>query len=151
MISANPILGVGLGAYETAYPLYSKDDMTNKAGASYSVDRAHNDYLQALADCGVVGGAIVLWFIVSLFRAVARGARSENSLLRAFAIGGGAGLFGMLIHSLFDFNLQLPSNALLFLLLAAIVSAVREREAVSAAMSVEPVSEFAFVTGVSSL
>jgi len=151
MISANPILGVGLGAYETAYPLYSKDDATNKAGASYSVDRAHNDYLQALADCGVVGGAIVLWFIVSLFRAVASGARSENSLLRAFAIGGGAGLFGLLIHSLFDFNLQLPSNALLFLLLAAIVSVAREREAVSAAMPVEQVSEFAFVTGVSPL
>jgi O-antigen ligase len=153
MISANPILGVGLGAYETAHPLYGKDDVTNRAGASYSVDRAHNDYLQALADCGVVGGAIVLWFIASLFRAVAVGARSESPLSRAFAVGGGAGLFGLLIHSLFDFNLQLPSNALLFLLLAAVVSrvgaAARERQAVSGARPAEQVSEYAFVTGVS--
>jgi len=154
MISANPVFGVGLGAYETAYPRYSKDDVTNKAGASYRVDRAHNDYLQVLADCGSVGGVIVLWFIVSLFRAVAAGARSDNPLSRAFAIGGGAGLFGMLTHSFFDFNLQLPSNALLFLLLAAVVTRIgavaREREAESAAEPIEQVSEFAFVTGVSS-
>ena len=154
MISANPVFGVGLGAYETAYPRYGKEDVINKAGASYSVDRAHNDYLQALSDCGVVGGAIVAWFIVSLFRAMAAGARSRDPLHRAFAIGGGAGVFGLMVHSLFDFNLQLPSNALLFLAVAAVVSRVgavaREREAESAERSCEQVSEFAFVTGVSS-
>jgi O-antigen ligase len=154
MISANPISGVGLGAYETAYPRYSAEDVANRTGESYSVDRAHNDYLQALADCGVVGGAIVLWFIASLFQAVRRGAKSGDPLLRAFALGGGAGLFGLLTHSLFDFNLQLPSNALLFLLLAGIVSRIgavaREREAERAAELFDPVSEFAYVTGVSS-
>jgi O-antigen ligase len=154
MISANPITGVGLGAYETAYPRYSAEDVANRTGESYSVDRAHNDYLQALADCGVVGGAIALWFIASLFRAVRRGLRSSDPLLRAFALGGGAGLFGLLTHSLFDFNLQLPSNALLFLLLAGIVSrigvVVREREAKRVAESFDRVNEFAYVTGVSS-
>jgi O-antigen ligase len=153
MISANPITGVGFGAYETAYPLYSKADVMNSAGESYSVDRAHNDYLQTLADCGIVGGVIIAWFIVSLFRAAARGARSRDPLLRAFALGGSAGLFGLLTHSLFDFNLQLPSNALLFLLLAAIVSHIgavaHAREVESARKPVEPVNEFAFVTGVS--
>lgn len=154
MISANPILGVGLGAYETAYPRYAKDDVRNSAGASYSVDRAHNDYLQTLADCGIIGGAIIVWFILSLFRAVAIGAKSREPLYRALAIGGGAGLFGLLTHSLFDFNLQLPSNALLFLLIAATVSRIgavaHERAAKKAAKTSEQVSEFAFVTGVSS-
>ena len=149
MISANPITGVGFGAYETAYPLYSKADVVNSAGASYSVDRAHNDYLQTLADCGIIGGAIIAWFIVSLFRAVARGAKSRDPLLRAFALGGGAGLFGLLTHSLFDFNLQLPSNALLFLLLAAIVSHIGTVTTESARRPVEKVNELAFVTGVS--
>ncbi|MGA9774283.1 MAG: polysaccharide biosynthesis/export family protein [Blastocatellia bacterium] len=153
MISANPVTGVGFGAYETAYPLYSKADVMNAAGASYSVDRAHNDYLQTLADCGILGGLIIAWFIVQLFRAVARGAKSRDPLLRAFALGGGAGLFGLLTHSLFDFNLQLPSNALLFLMMAAIVShigtAARERKTENAQRPVEKVNEFAFVTGVS--
>jgi len=122
MIGANPILGVGLGAYETAYPIYSQDDGSQLLGQSYSVDRAHNDYLQVLADCGVVGGAIALWFIVLVFRAVARGIKSRDPRVAGIAIGCGAGIFGILVHSFFDFNLQLPSNALLFLLLAAIAS-----------------------------
>lgn len=154
MISANPITGVGFGAYETAYPLYSKADVMNSAGESYSVDRAHNDYLETLADCGIIGGVIVVWLIVSLFRAAARGARSHDPLLRAFALGGSTGMFGLLTHSLFDFNLQLPSNALLFLLLAAIVSHIgavaHAREVESARRPVEQVNEFAYVTGASS-
>jgi O-antigen ligase len=122
MIRANPILGVGLGAYETAYPMYSRDDGSLLLGKSFSVDRAHNDYLQILADCGVVGGALAIWFILLVFRAVARGIKSDDRLRCAMALGCGAGIFGMLVHSFFDFNLQLPSNALLFLLLAAIAS-----------------------------
>lgn len=122
MIGANPFTGVGLGAYETAYPIYSEDDGAIVLGKSFAVDRAHNDYLQVLADCGIVGAALALWFIVLIFKAVARGMASHDPLRRALAIGGGAGIFGLLVHSLVDFNLQLPSNALLFLLLAAAVS-----------------------------
>lgn len=122
MIRANPFLGVGLGAYETAYPIYSRDDGSLLLGQSYAVDRSHNDYLQILADCGFVGVAIALWFIVLVFRAVARGVKSRDPLMAGIALGCGASIFGILVHSLFDFNLQLPSNALLFLLLAAVAS-----------------------------
>lgn len=122
MIGANPFIGVGLGAYETAYPIYSKDDGAIVVGKSFAVDRAHNDYLQVLADCGVVGAVLAVWFIVLTFQAVARGRQSRDPLCRALAIGGGAGIFGLLVHSVFDFNLQIPSNALLFLLLTAAVS-----------------------------
>jgi O-antigen ligase len=122
MIGANPFIGVGLGAYETAYPIYSKDDGAIVVGKSFAVDRAHNDYLQVLADCGVAGAVLAVWFIVLTFQAVARGRRSRDPLCRALAIGGGAGIFGLLVHSVFDFNLQIPSNALLFLLLTAAVS-----------------------------
>jgi len=115
MIGANPLLGVGMGAYDTAFAIYTKSD------GSIRVPQAHNDYLQVVADCGVVGGLIALWLVVLLFRAIFRGARSTDPLYSALALGCGAGIFAMLIHSLFDFNLQLPSNALLFLLLSAVV------------------------------
>ncbi len=118
MISANPLLGVGLGAYGTAFPIYSKSD------GSLRVPQAHNDYLQVLADCGIVGGIIALWFLVALFRSFAAGVRLHDPLLRALALAGGAGAFAILVHSVFDFNLQLPSNALLFLLLTAVTSVV---------------------------
>jgi O-antigen ligase len=114
MIRANPFVGVGLGAYETAFSIYTKSD------GSLRVPQAHNDYLQVVADCGVIGGLIAVWFIVLVFRAVVRGVRSSDPLYAGLALGSGAGIFGMLVHSLFDFNLQLPSNALLFLLLSAV-------------------------------
>ena len=118
MIRANPILGVGLGAYETAFSIYTRSD------GSLRVPQAHNDYLQVVADCGIVGGLIALWFIISIFRAIARGTRSRNPLYAGLALGSGAGIFAMLVHSLFDFNLQVPSNALLFLLLTAVATQI---------------------------
>src|SRR5262249_6545338 len=107
MIRHNPLMGVGLGAYETAYPTYALD-----SGMQGVVAEAHNDYLQILADAGVIGAGLALWFIIALFRAIARGVRSPNPLTAAIALGGGAGLFGLLLHSFFDFNLHLPSHAL---------------------------------------
>ena len=118
MIRANPILGVGLGAYETAFPIYSASD------GSLRVPQAHNEYLQIAADAGIVGVLIALWFIVAIFRTVSRGVRSRDPLLAGLALGSGGGIFAMLVHSMFDYNLQIPSNALLFLLLVAVASNV---------------------------
>ncbi len=119
MIRRNPLIGVGLGAYETAYPIYSRENGTQGVTAE-----AHNDYLEILAVAGVTGGALALWFICALFRAIARGASSPDPLAAAIALGGGAGLFGMLVHSVFDFNLHLPSHAMVFLLLSVVISNV---------------------------
>jgi O-antigen ligase len=130
MIRANPIFGVGLGAYETAFSIYTQSD------GSLRVPQAHNDFLQVVADGGIVGGLIAIWFIALLFRAVIRGARSRDPLYAALALGSGAGVFAMLVHSLFDFNLQVPSNALLFLVLSAV--AVRVAAVVEASESSVP-------------
>jgi len=118
MIRANPFFGVGLGAYGTAFPIYTQSD------GSIRVPQAHNDYLQIVADCGIVGGLIGLWFIVLIFRAVLRGLKSRDPWMAGLALGAGAGIFAMLVHSVFDFNLQLPANALLFFILSAVVSHV---------------------------
>jgi O-antigen ligase len=121
MIKAKPTTGVGLGAFATAYPIYSSSDGT------LGVDRAHNDYLQIVAECGLLGAVIALWFILLMGRAVMRGIGSPDRLLSGLALGAGAGIFSLLVHSIFDFNLQLPSNALLFLLLSAQVSLIGGR------------------------
>lgn len=115
MISAHPVLGVGVGAYQTVFPMYGHSE------GSTIVEFAHNDYLQTLADGGIVAGALAIWFIIVIFRAFARGTKSRDPVSSTLALGAGAGIFAILVHSLFDFNLQLPSNALLFLVLAAIV------------------------------
>lgn len=117
MIRHNPLTGVGLGAYETAYPVYAREN-----GTQGVTGEAHNDYLEILAVGGVIGAVSALWFILALFRAIGRGVRSPDPLTAAIALGGGAGLFGLLVHSLFDFNLHLPSHAMVFLLLSVVIS-----------------------------
>ena len=126
MFLANPFLGVGLGAFETVYPIYGRGD------GSFLIQFAHNDYLQILSDSGIVGGALAFWFIFVIARAMTRITKTSDPFMRALGLGSAAGIFALLIHSIFDFNLQIPSNALLFLVLSAIVSRVTEDERVTA-------------------
>ncbi|HET8677486.1 MAG TPA: O-antigen ligase family protein [Blastocatellia bacterium] len=117
LVRAYPILGVGIGAYETVFPTFASG-----GESKIRVDFAHNDYLQVLADAGIVGGLLAVWFIYLVARAVLSGLRSADPLRAAMAMASGAGIFSILVHSLFDFNLQIPSNSLLFLLLSAVAS-----------------------------
>jgi O-antigen ligase len=118
MIRENWVTGIGLGAFQTVYPIYSKRD------GALVVSQSHNDYLQILADGGILGAVIALWFIFLLARDAIRASRHRNSLMAGTALGCSAGLFAIFVHSLFDFNFQIPSNALLFLVLCAVVSQI---------------------------
>jgi O-antigen ligase len=115
MVAANPVAGVGLGAYQTVFPIYAQGD------GSLIIEFAHNDYIQVLTDAGLIGGALAIWFLILLGRSFLRSLDTRDPRLRTIALGCGGGIFALLIHSLFDFNLQLPSNALLFLLLCSVV------------------------------
>src|SRR5262249_5459365 len=66
MIRDTWLTGVGLGAFPTAYTIYSTRD-----GAT-PVNQAHNDYLQILADGGILGAIIALWFIFLVARDTVR-------------------------------------------------------------------------------
>lgn len=114
----NPVLGAGLDAFGIAFTRY---DTWN---GIFRVEQAHNDYLQILADAGIVGFVLVAAFIFLFFRrglAVIR--RSTNSGRRSIAIGAMAGCFGIMVHSFFDFPLRTPSNSYFFLMLAVLATA----------------------------
>jgi O-antigen ligase len=118
MIRDRWALGVGIGAYETAYPIYSSHDGTLVVG------QAHNDYLQIMADAGILGAVIALWFIFLVARDAVRASRHRSRVMSGTALGATGGMFALFIHSLFDFNFQIPSNALLFLVLTSVVSQI---------------------------
>ena len=116
IIKAYPYLGTGLGAYGVSYTQY------DSRNGLYRLEQAHNDYLQVLSDGGIVGGALALGFVVLLFwKAIVR-AKSKDDFRRGIALGALSGCFGVLIHSFFDFTLHTTSNALLFLVLAALAT-----------------------------
>jgi O-antigen ligase len=117
IFKANPIIGAGLDAFGNAFTRY---DTLN---GIYRIEQAHNDYLQMLADGGVIGLGCVLAFTFLIFRSGIRNITSlGDELDRGIAIGALAGCFGIAIHSFFDFPLRTPSNALFFLLLIVLAT-----------------------------
>jgi len=115
----HPWTGTGLGTLIAVYPRY--ESFYNGT----AVDHAHNDFLELLADTGVVGGLCGALFIGLLFR---RGFGNfqvaAGGTARALVAGPLVACAGMLLHSLVDFNLHIPSNALIFLLLASFATAI---------------------------
>jgi len=124
MIEDHPYLGVGLGAYQYAYTRY---DLSSGA---QRVEQSHNDYLQIVADAGVAGGLTALVFIVMLFTRGLSAARTRDRRKRAIILGALTGCFGIAVHSIVDFNLQITANAQLFLALAALATPEHSSESI---------------------
>ncbi len=117
IIRDNPIIGVGLEAFGVAFTKYDTWNGTLR------VEQAHNDYLQTLADSGILGFICIISFIFLLFKKGLGIVRSTGNLFRrGVAIGALAGCFGILVHSLFDFPLRTNANFLFFLLLVVLAT-----------------------------
>ena len=87
------------------------------------MNHSHDDYVELLADAGIVGGLLGAWFLVLLFWRGAKSLKESRSPLDlALHIGALAACVGLLVHSFSDFNLHIPANALIFLLLAALAT-----------------------------
>ena len=109
----HPLAGTGLGTLQSVFPAYE----TLYDGKV--VNHAHNDYLEALAETGVLGELCCAWFLAILFyEPLRRLWRGSGSFAEALHLAGLLGCLGILVHSLVDFNLHIPGNALLFFLMA---------------------------------
>ena len=118
--------GVGPGHYDWLYRAY------RPAAVQLQADRAHNEYVNTLADWGVTGTAIVIvafvllgWGVAQCWGSVRRSNGEFGSTLSnkfAVVIGVAAGMVALLIHSLVDFNMQIPANAILAVAMMAVLS-----------------------------
>ncbi len=116
MARAHPFAGAGLGGFWAEVPVY------HDASGLQTPHQAHNDYLELLASGGVIGAAIFVWFVVLLIGAGRRVARNYSDFQRAAAFGAILGIAGIGVHSLVEFGLHITINALVFMILLAILS-----------------------------
>ena len=83
-------------------------------------NHAHNDYLEFATETGLVGLALLgLAVISSLLVAVIAQYRRRDPLMRGLSFAAIMGICAIMIHSTVDFNLQIPANAITFMLLLA--------------------------------
>ncbi len=110
MLSAYPLFGSGMGTWEMAFSPFRTD------GTQVKVDFAHNDYLEFAAEAGLIGFALFGLGVALLLRCRARaGARADEIGLAA-----GLGLAALALHSLTDFHLSIPADALTASVLAGL-------------------------------
>jgi len=116
MIQDHLWLGVGPGGWAGSFLNYRGPTV-----AEGIFEYAHNDYAQFLAEHGVIGfgllGVMVLWTFGVALRAQAV---RRDPLMRGISFASLMGVLSIMIHSWVDFNLQIPANALYFMVLMAL-------------------------------
>jgi O-antigen ligase len=112
----NPVVGTGAGTYL----VYGREfrDRSIQTDPVY----AHNDYIQLLAEYGLIAGLLLLGFLIAHFLAAWKFVRWRLQTLQqkekalssslALVIGAAGGIAALAVHSVFDFNLQIPGNTL---------------------------------------
>jgi O-antigen ligase len=109
------LTGSGAGSFYSTYPKYTSEGV--RAYYRY----AHNDYLQFLVETGVIGLVLMgVLSLASLYCAIKAMATRSHPNLRAAAFASFMGILAILIHSSVDFNLQIPSNAAMYIVLLAL-------------------------------
>ncbi len=122
----HPWVGVGPAHFDYRFREYRPEAIQMRP------DRVHNDYLNLLADWGVVGGVMVLAgmgaFVFWLMRTWPHVRREENDFGNsqsnrfAFFLGALCGLAALAVHSFMDFNLHIPANILMGVVLLGLVT-----------------------------
>jgi len=116
-----PLLGTGLGTFESAFPMYRPPSIRAH------FDHAHSDWLQAAAE----GGVLVFSALAAMLLLVLRATRRRFPMPSpATSIGGcaSAGVLAVAFHSLVDFDLRIPANAALLACLVGMALASSDVE-----------------------
>jgi len=120
LVAQKPVAGWGGGGFALAFSPQKPEHVHHLWW-----DNAHNDYVQVAVDVGLVG--LALWAsmgLCALWRLWPLLADKHPAVDRGVAVAALMALLCLGLHSLVDFNLQIPANALAFSVLLALVAMV---------------------------
>jgi putative inorganic carbon (HCO3(-)) transporter len=119
LLSAYPVFGSGLGSFGVAFLKYQT------TGVDRAFTFAHNDYLQFLVELGAVGFSVffglMLMVVAQTIHALKTGHEWQTRLLASGCTGAFAAIA---VHSVADFNLYIPANALLLAWISGIAASL---------------------------
>jgi O-antigen ligase len=117
LVRNHPLIGTGLGTFPIAFTAVQTTFL------GQFVNHAHNDYLELAVDLGLPA-AIILF--ASIFWTLARTIRTflhgHGDFERCVALGCIGSIVAILLHSMTDFNLYIPANAILFAVVLGIAT-----------------------------
>ncbi|MFO1422317.1 MAG: O-antigen ligase family protein [Candidatus Competibacteraceae bacterium] len=109
-------LGSGGGTFENVMRRFHPADFPG-----VTINRAHNDYLEWLLEFGLMAAVLIAAWLLFYARQWGRvWKRGEWAPFRFAQAGAGIALLLMMLHSLVDFNLRIPANAVFTAFLAAV-------------------------------
>ena len=114
LIATYPIVGCGLGAYESCFYKF-KGVMPES-----TIDYAHNDYIQILAEFGFTGFAVIFALLVLFYKRAFHNF-SVGKIDSGIALACVGAFTAIILHSAADFNLYIPANGLIVAWVAGLV------------------------------
>jgi len=110
MLNDHPIVGIGMGAFKIAYPLYLKN-------THYLSSHLHNQYLQLAAEGGILAAILFIMAIFATIASILWHARKKQDMALA---GIGLGTLAYAIHIALEFSWEFWGTSLMFMTLIAV-------------------------------
>src|SRR5437016_1953936 len=116
MLRDFPLTGIGAGTFYAVYPTY-----TSAVVVTGFTRHAENDYLQFACEFGLVFAAVLgAVVLASLWTAIRAQLKRRDPLMQGMGFAATMAIVALLIHSAVDFNLQIPANAAMFVVMLAL-------------------------------
>lgn len=127
---------VRFGLWSSALNIFKRSPVTGIGLDNFKIVgqgcRIHNEYLQILAEMGIIGIGVFAWLIFSYFKESFLALKNSSAYRQILIISLMAAAFSMLIDSLFCFPLHRVSHNVLFWSLLGLTLAVGNIRTISA-------------------
>ncbi|MGB9677794.1 MAG: O-antigen ligase family protein, partial [Candidatus Ratteibacteria bacterium] len=119
MILKKPIFGWGFGNFIFFYPYFRVREYFLQPEATPVTNHAHNEYLEKMAEIGILGLLIYIFFLLTF---IISAVKNENKKTKIFLPGILSGIISVSLDNIFSTNLTNPSTSMYFWFLIGISS-----------------------------